>query len=292
MDEHCPLGTVRDRHDVPERNDVVQPESHAGLMGQQHECLRPLERTTDAVSGIDGYSFEYGPSPSTEPDLSKGAEEQVNGYVTGPLSAPTVYFHLRAVDDAGNWSDTLHIGPFLLDPNAPTNPTPQSLSHIVNRPSPVKTIRVGWGGATDDRSGVDGFPTSGPAKPAPSPIRARTPRKAPQGRRARRSRSAAGGSTSGLATTRETGTALPASARSSSEGRLPARRHSPRRSWSAQRAVDQSSKSQVRKHRKTWGQARPLPEEAQAPLAPELCGGVRLPPHGQRRRSSAYGLEP
>jgi peptide/nickel transport system substrate-binding protein len=113
--------------------------------------------TTDAVSGIDGYSFEYGPSPTTEPDLSKDAEEHVNGYVTGPLSESTVYFHLRAVDNAGNWSGTVHIGPFLLDPNAPTNPTLRSLSHVVNRPSPVKTIRMGWAGAADDRSGVDGF---------------------------------------------------------------------------------------------------------------------------------------
>lgn len=141
----------------PSGTTLFSPSHTPGSWSSNTSVFVRWNGTTDAVSGIDGYSFEYGPSPSTEPDLSRDAEAHVNGYVTGPLSAPTVYFHLRAVDNAGNWSDTLHIGPFLLDPNAPTNPTPLSLSHVVNRPSPVKNIRVGWVGATDDRSGVDGF---------------------------------------------------------------------------------------------------------------------------------------
>lgn len=111
----------------------------------------------DETSGIDGFSFVLSADAGSVPDTTKDADEHVNGYATGALAAARVFFHLRAVDNAGNWSDTTHLGPLLLDPEAPLNPALRSTSHKVGTPSRVRTVRVVWTGASDARSGVGGF---------------------------------------------------------------------------------------------------------------------------------------
>lgn len=142
---------------APTGTTLFSPSHTAGSWTSNTSLLVRWTGTEDAVSGIDGYSFEFGADPGSIPDVAKDAEEHVNGYVTGPLSSATVYFHLRVVDNAGNWSDALHAGPFLLDPDAPVNPTLRSLTHTPTRPSTVSRISIGWTDARDDRSGVDGF---------------------------------------------------------------------------------------------------------------------------------------
>jgi hypothetical protein len=107
--------------------------------------------------GIDGYSFVFDTNPATLPDTVKDVEESASA-VTSPLQAgPTVYFHLRAVDALGIWSDPVHAGPFLVDSAAPADPTPTSSSHTVGAPSTNRRVVVRWQGASDGGSGVDGF---------------------------------------------------------------------------------------------------------------------------------------
>ena len=54
------------------------------------------------------------------------------------------YFHVRAVDDAGNWAaGAAHLGPFKIDTAAPTNPTSRwSTSHTVGQWSSDDTVEV------------------------------------------------------------------------------------------------------------------------------------------------------
>jgi hypothetical protein len=79
-----------------------------------------LSGATDTVSGVDGYSVAWSNSPTTLPDNIKDMEETSNTTTSPPLADGTWYFHLRTVDNAGNWTSTVHLGPFIIDTVSPT----------------------------------------------------------------------------------------------------------------------------------------------------------------------------
>jgi hypothetical protein len=48
------------------------------------------------------------------PDTVKDAEETATGTTSPALSNGSWYFHLRTRDNAGNWTATSHLGPFVI----------------------------------------------------------------------------------------------------------------------------------------------------------------------------------
>jgi subtilisin family serine protease len=110
---------------------------------------------TDA-SNIDGYSFGWSPDAASSPDEVKDVEENVTSS-TAILPDGRTWFHVRARDGAGNWSDPVHLGPFQVDTFPPVRPILSSPSHRVGVASTDRTIEVYWTGASDSISGVDGF---------------------------------------------------------------------------------------------------------------------------------------
>jgi predicted outer membrane repeat protein len=119
---------------------------------------------TDAESGLDGYAILWDTSATTIPDAVKDIEEGVQA-TTSPVLADgnSHYFHIRSVDNVGNWQSAIHLGPFFIDttpgditpPTAPGNV--QSTSHIAGWWSDDNTIDVTWTDATDAGSGLDGY---------------------------------------------------------------------------------------------------------------------------------------
>jgi len=77
---------------------------------------------TDATSGLDGYSIVWDTTSNTLPDTTKDIEEGVQTTTSPALSdGNSHYFHIRSVDNAGNWDDTaVHLGPFFIDTTVPT----------------------------------------------------------------------------------------------------------------------------------------------------------------------------
>jgi len=75
---------------------------------------------TDATSGVDGYSYELTAGATDVPDDTKDLEETETGVTSGALADNSWYFHLRTVDNTGNWTSTVHAGPFIIDTTAPT----------------------------------------------------------------------------------------------------------------------------------------------------------------------------
>jgi peptide/nickel transport system substrate-binding protein len=81
-----------------------------------------FDRTVDVVftgaaddrSGVDGFSFAWDNQPDTLPDTLKDAEETATGTTSPQLRNGRWYFHLRTRDNAGNWTATAHLGPFLI----------------------------------------------------------------------------------------------------------------------------------------------------------------------------------
>jgi subtilisin family serine protease len=107
-------------------------------------------------SGVDGYSFAFSQDAGFTPDEVKDAEETVTS-LTRSLPDGANWFHLRARDNAGNWSDAIHVGPFLVDTFAPVRPRLSSPTHRPGVKSATRRVVTEWGGATDSGSGVDGF---------------------------------------------------------------------------------------------------------------------------------------
>ena len=112
---------------------------------------------SDDGSGVDGFSYEWSQSAGTVPDTVKDAEETATGTTSPALADGQWWFHLRTGDNAGNWSDPVHLGPFKVDTAAPGNATPSSPSHGVGTWSNDSTVDIAWSGATDAGSGVDGY---------------------------------------------------------------------------------------------------------------------------------------
>jgi hypothetical protein len=69
---------------------------------------------TDGNSGVDGFSFGFDRSPTSRPDEVKDAEESAAGTSSPSLAPGRYWFHLRTRDNAGNWTSTVHLGPFVI----------------------------------------------------------------------------------------------------------------------------------------------------------------------------------
>lgn len=124
---------------------------------------------TDGGSGVDGYSLGWTQSATTTPDDTKDAEETAEAETSPSLADGEWWFHLRTLDNAGNWSPVVHLGPFRVDRAIPVNPTLDSPSHTPGAWSNDATVEVSWSGASDAHSGVDGFSYAWTQQPGSNP---------------------------------------------------------------------------------------------------------------------------
>lgn len=101
----------------------------------------PGEDLPQNVSGVDGYSIEWSMAPNTLPDTAKDLDRNVTQTASPLLSPGSWWVHLRTVDNAGNWTSTLHLGPFVIIPVAGLTPTqtPTPVPTFGTRPTPVPT---------------------------------------------------------------------------------------------------------------------------------------------------------
>jgi len=105
---------------------------------------------TDTESGVAGYSYEWDQNASTAPDKTV---DITGTSTTSPVLGDGIdrFFHVRTVDNAGNGSTTVHLGPFLIDATPPAN---GSLS-VNGGADSTGTIEVVLTlSATDDGSGM------------------------------------------------------------------------------------------------------------------------------------------
>jgi hypothetical protein len=110
--------------------DTVAPASPTTLTSTSHTIGKWSDNNTitvtwieplDATSGLDGYSISWDNSPITLPDTTKDIEQSVQTAKSPALEdGANYYFHIRAVDNAGNWqANALHLGPFNISVNTP-----------------------------------------------------------------------------------------------------------------------------------------------------------------------------
>ena len=111
---------------------------------------------TDNLSEIDGYSYKWTIFSDTTPDDTKDCEETtVSSSSDALVDGDNWYFHIRTVDNAGNWSSSvIHYGPFYMDTTAP--PAPTSVDDGVVGWSNDSTPTFNWSSSTD-LSGIKGY---------------------------------------------------------------------------------------------------------------------------------------
>lgn len=145
-------GNIHFGDTTPPQNPIVTSSAHiAGVWSNNNVMQVSWSGASDDQSGLSGYFYAWGTSRSTEPGWdSPFASVTLNGLTSDPLTDGKWYFHLRAVDLAGNLaSDTVHLGPFQIDTVPP-------VSRVTAPPCNVLSAAVSWDG-WDTGSGVTGY---------------------------------------------------------------------------------------------------------------------------------------
>ena len=104
------------------------------------------------VSGLDGFGVVWDTSPNTVP-TSKTHEETATGDSRTRTHGNGHWVHVRAVDNEGNWGNTLHRGPFWVDTQKP-NVIVKVNGSDIRATALASSIPVSWS-ATDVGSGLD-----------------------------------------------------------------------------------------------------------------------------------------
>jgi subtilisin family serine protease len=80
---------------------------------------------SDSGSGIDGFSYVWGRRRQVVVDRAKDVEEGVLRTRSRRLAPGSWWFGLRARDNAGNWTETVVVGPFVLTGRSPVCNVPR-----------------------------------------------------------------------------------------------------------------------------------------------------------------------
>jgi hypothetical protein len=105
---------------APQNPTLSSPSHRVGVWSNDATVDVTFAGAQDGWSGVDGYSYVWDQNPGTVPDTTKDAEETAPGTTSPALTDGYWYFHLRTVDNAGNWSAPTAIGPFQIDRTAPS----------------------------------------------------------------------------------------------------------------------------------------------------------------------------
>lgn len=108
--------------------DTVAPTDPTVVSSSHTPGVASRDRTVDVAwsgasddrTGVDGFSYLWNTSPTTVPNTVKNAEEDAVGTTSPSLAdGASHWFHLRTRDNAGNWTGTVHLGPFAIDGTPP-----------------------------------------------------------------------------------------------------------------------------------------------------------------------------
>jgi hypothetical protein len=108
---------------------------------------------TDAASGLAGYSYEFNGSQTSAADTVVDTTATSAG--SGTLADGTWWFHVRAVDVAGNASDDTAYGPFLIDAAIPAAPAITSATSSTAWTT-SRAVSFSWS-APSDPFGIAGY---------------------------------------------------------------------------------------------------------------------------------------
>jgi subtilisin family serine protease len=106
------FGPIRIDTFQPVRPIASSPSHQVGGASADRTVAVAWTGATDSASGLDGYSYSWSKGRAANPDLTKNVEETVSRATSPPLTVGAWWFNIRARDNAGNWSETVSLGPF------------------------------------------------------------------------------------------------------------------------------------------------------------------------------------
>ena len=105
---------------APGNPTAVRSTDHAvGRWSRDRTISIVFDAASDGGSGVDGISYVWTSEPTSDPDLSKDAEETAAEITSPSLGNGRWFLHIATVDNVGNWSGAHHHGPFLVDGQRP-----------------------------------------------------------------------------------------------------------------------------------------------------------------------------
>jgi Calcineurin-like phosphoesterase len=114
-------GNCHDSHDsIPPETKPTITSTHPSNWSNDDTVDVMWSGASDSGSGVNGFSYSWTPSATSDPGTTKIAEENVSSATSPPLPDGETWFHLRTVDNAGNWSDPVRHGPYRIDTIAPS----------------------------------------------------------------------------------------------------------------------------------------------------------------------------
>ncbi len=91
---------------------VSSPSHNTNEWSSNNDIRIDFSGATDTISGIDGYSVSWSKDSTETPDTTIDLQEDATSTTSGALADGNWYFNLRTRDNAGNWTSTVHHGPF------------------------------------------------------------------------------------------------------------------------------------------------------------------------------------
>jgi len=140
---------------------VTSPSHTTGVWSNNNNITIDFSGAADAISGLDGYSVDFSQNTTATPDSVVDLPMTASSWSTSLAANGVWYLNLRTKDVAGNWTSTVHLGPFKIDTTAPTNPT--AATELGGSPDNVfqdtnNNPDFTWSGAADSGgSGVAGY---------------------------------------------------------------------------------------------------------------------------------------
>jgi subtilisin family serine protease len=108
---------------------------------------------TDQWTGVNGYSMLWDHNPITAVD---SVIDQASTTAITPMAEGVWYFHIRAIDKAGNAGAASHYGPIKIDTSQPQIPTLVTNAPVPGKWTNAATLAASWRD-TDFVSGVQGY---------------------------------------------------------------------------------------------------------------------------------------
>jgi subtilisin family serine protease len=106
------VGPIRIDTFQPVRPVPSSPSHQVGGVSADRTIDVAWSGASDAQSGLDGFAVSWTQGRAGSPPTVKNVEETVSRVTSPQLGIGAWWFNIRAVDNAGNWSDTVSVGPF------------------------------------------------------------------------------------------------------------------------------------------------------------------------------------
>ena len=103
-----------DPTDVFSTTHTVDTSSTDNTISMAWSSIGTINGASDSTSGVSGFSYSFTSGATDEPDTTTDGGSSTVSATSTPLASGSWYFHLRTVDNAGNWTGTVHSGPYIV----------------------------------------------------------------------------------------------------------------------------------------------------------------------------------